>query len=219
MAETIESFVAKLQAEGVQAGRDEAKKLREEAQKQAEKILREARETAEKIVADARGEADNVRERSRTELALAARDAVHRLRETLSRALQAVLTRHVEATLQDGEFLSRLIRDVVMQYARADSEGRDTIDLNVPDAVREQLTEWALKKLSHEAGEAGISINLKGSLERAGFEYSRTDATVEVTADSVVELLCEMVGPRLREILQPGGAEKAMADRGAGQEA
>lgn len=42
MAETIESFVAKLQAEGVQAGREAAEQLEAKARQKAEEIGRQA---------------------------------------------------------------------------------------------------------------------------------------------------------------------------------
>ena len=58
MAESIESFVAKLQAEGVQAGKDAAEKIREEARQQAREIVQHARSEADKIIAEARSQAE-----------------------------------------------------------------------------------------------------------------------------------------------------------------
>jgi len=51
MTETIESFVTKLRTEGVQQGKQEAERIRMEAQKDAESVLAGARSQAEKIVA------------------------------------------------------------------------------------------------------------------------------------------------------------------------
>jgi len=54
MADSIETFVQKLQAEGVQAGRDEAQKLVDEARTEAEGIVAQAGEQAKRITSQAR---------------------------------------------------------------------------------------------------------------------------------------------------------------------
>ena len=94
MAESIETFVAKLQNEGVQAGREEADKIIADAKKQAEQIVADAQDQSEKTIANANAEAENILSRGKTELSLAARDAVLRLQETLGKCLQAIL-RHL----------------------------------------------------------------------------------------------------------------------------
>ena len=207
MAETIESFVAKLQQDGVQAGREEAERIRAEAQRQAETILSDARLKAEAILADARVQADKTLQRVQGELALVSRDAVLRLREALERALKAVLSHKAEIALQDGEFLSRLLHDLVVEYARADCEGRNVMKINVSQQARHQLAEWALREMTHKADQAHMPIDLKGALAHAGFEYSVNDATVEVTVDSVAEMLQEMASPRLREIIRQAAGQ------------
>ena len=42
----------------------------------------------------------------------------------------------------------------------------------------------------------------RGTLEKAGFEYSIEGSTVEVSVDSVTALLAEMIDPELRKILE-----------------
>ena len=42
-------------------------------------------------------------------------------------------------------------------------------------------------------------IDLRGTLAESGFTYEIAGGTVEVTADSVVEVLSEMVGSELRK--------------------
>jgi len=208
MAETIESFVAKLQAEGVQAGQQEADRLRAEAKQQAEEITRQAQKDGEAIVADAKKQADDLLARSRTELDLAVRDAILRLQDALSRMLAAVLARKVEEPLRDHEFLGRLLHDLVMQYVEADCQRREVLKINVAPELREKLIAWALQEIGQEAvEEVRPSLDLKGTLADAGFEYTLGESTVEVTRESVVETLMDLVGPALRETL-----EKALSE-------
>lgn len=208
MAETIESFVAKLQAEGVEAGQREAERLRSEAQQQADETVRQAKEQAAQIVADAEKEAAETVARCKTELSLACRDAILRLQEALTRTLSAILMHDVREPLADSEFLGRLLHDIVMLYVKSDCEQRETLKINVAPEMREKLISWALQEIGKEAVEqVRPSIDLKGTLADAGFEYTHGDSTVEVTRESVVETLMDLVGPALREVLREAAQE------------
>ncbi len=208
MAETIESFVAKLQEEGVQAGRKEADRLRAEAERQAADIIDQARKQAEKILADANQQAEQALARSRTELELASRDAVLRLQEALSRSLSDILGHDAGDLLADSDFLGSLLHDVVMTYVQADFAQREVLRINVSPEMRDKLISWALKVIGEETVErVRPSIDLKGTLADAGFEYTISGSTVEVTRESVVEALMDLVAPPLREVLAKALAE------------
>ena len=182
MAETIESFVAKLQAEGIEAGRQQADQLRQEAEKQAQELLRQAQQQADKI------EADDTLARARTELELAARDATLKLKEALSRALGALLSQRVRQKLEDDDFLGKLLHEIVMTDVKADFEQREVLKINVPPEMREKLISWALKEIGEETVErVRPSIDLRGTLAGAGFEYTVTGSTIEVTRGSIVQ--------------------------------
>lgn len=202
MAETIESFVAKLQAEGVEAGQRDAEKLRAEAQKQAQAIVAQARQEAEKILADAKAQADGLLQRGRTELDLAARDTVLKLRDALGRALCALLTEAAREQLTDPQFISRLLHDLAMLYAESDIEDHDRAIVSIPSEMASQLTSWVLDRVKRTAEGKGMRLDLQTTLAGEGFEYNVAGATIEMTVESVVELLCQMVNPKLEEVLR-----------------
>jgi len=207
MAETIESFVAKLQDEGVQAGKQAAEQIRAEAEKKAEAILAEAKQQAEKAVRTAQAEAKAALERVRTEMQLASRDTLLRLREALNRALAALLAAATKERLADPEFLGPLLREIVLLYAKADAQG-GAIEINVPEPMREQLAKRVLGELAQAAQQPqGAKVDLKGELAEEGFEYTAAGGTVEVTTDSVVATLKAMVSPKLAELLERAAAE------------
>lgn len=208
MADTIETFVAKLQSEGVEAGKQEAEKIRRQAEQDAERTRKQAAEEAEKILTDARNEAENIVARGRTELQLAARDELLRLRDTLGRALQAVLHRGAEAALEDVEFIGKALHEIILTYARADVEGQIRLEIDVSDEMKGKLVDWALHEMVQESREGKhVVIDLHGRLREAGFEYTVDGATVEVTASSVVESLSELVNPELRTMLEQAVSE------------
>ena len=199
MPETIDTFVNKLQTEGVEAGQAAADKIRTEAQQQAEQIIKTAQQQADAIITDAKDQAQANLDRNAAELKLAARDTLLRLRGTLSKILQTVLTKRTESQLADPDFLKSLIQEVVTQYARADSTGVQDITINLSEEHRRQLADWAVTQLSQADSAA---VDLKGALAQAGFEYTIDGATVEVTVESLVETLAEIINTDLRKMLE-----------------
>ncbi len=199
---TLETFVAQLHSEGVETGRHEARRLAAEAREEAAEIIRRAKAEADALLAEARDTASRERERAEAELTLAARDAVIELRTKLNEVLETLLSRAADARLRDPEFLGSLLREMAGAYARADAEGRPT-EVRVPRELAEQLEAWWLKEVA--AGLTGASgLRVEGALREAGFEYRVRGGTVEVSVESTVEKLMEMVRPRLREILDRG---------------
>ncbi|HAU39231.1 MAG TPA: hypothetical protein DCX07_16145 [Phycisphaerales bacterium] len=141
---------------------------------------------------------------------LAARDIVLKLRDALGRAVGAVLAAGAGQKLQDVEFLGSVLHDLILKYAEADIEHGGRIQIDVPGEIRQKLVDWALREMGQDKLEGlKISLDLKGTLAQAGFEYNLTGATVEVTLESVVEMLTKMVSPAMRELL-----DRAMASGG-----
>jgi vacuolar-type H+-ATPase subunit H len=207
MAETVESFVAKLRQQGVEAGREAAEQHLAKARKEADAILADARAQAEKILADAKAQAAAAQAKGRTDMELAARDIALGLREALSRAVREILAAATRRQLADPQFLGNLIRDVVLQYVRADLGKQSSIRIDLSPEMRTRLAEWAIALL-HQPELVGASIDLRGALAQEGFEYQADGANVEVTVESVVESLSELVNPALREMLQHALAHK-----------
>jgi len=203
MAESIETFVAKLQSEGVDAGRQEADAILANAKTEAEKVVADAKDQADKIIAQAKTDAENLLTRGKTELSLASRDAVLSLQETLSKSLQAILRDKTGETLQDVNFLGKVLHELILMYAKNELAAKGGISINVSPELRQQLADWAINEIGQDRlDNIGIHMNLKGTLATAGFEYTATGATVEVTLDSVVETLSSLVGPELRKVLE-----------------
>lgn len=210
MSTALEELVAKLHAEGVESGRAEARRLVEEARREAEAVRRRAEEEAAAIVAGARGEAAALRERTETELRLAARDAVVGLRASLARSLESVLRHGGTPVLSDAGVVRELLTAVVGEHARAEASGARRLEIRVPEALRERLEEWSLGELAALVREGGLEVDVRGGVEGCGFEYRVGATSVEVTVDSVVELLRELVRPGLLAALQDGvGADGA----------
>jgi V/A-type H+/Na+-transporting ATPase subunit E len=201
MTESIETFVSRLHEEGIQAGQADAEKIREQARREAGSIVNDARQEAQRILTQAQSEAKSTLEKGRTELQLAARDAILILRNKIKQILQTVLAGSVKPRLDDPNFLTPLLRDIILQYAHADCEKNRVIKINVSPEQHRKLADWAIDEINHAAQQKGMSIDLKGTLKQTGFEYQMEGATVEVTVESVMEMLMKWIGPGLNQLL------------------
>jgi len=202
MPESIESFVKKLQSEGIAAGEEAAEKIKQKAKREAEKILADAKAEAGNLIAEAKKNAERQLTRGQTELELAVRDAVLKLRQTINRILSTMLTRKVEEYFSNPDYLGAVIREIVKIYAGADAENHPSIEVNLPNDMAQQLRENVLHDLFQRLGDEKDSMELKDTLAEAGFEYKIHGATVEVSPDSVAALISEMVSPALQKILE-----------------
>lgn len=201
MPKSIESFVKKLQSEGIDAGKEAAEEIKREAKRQAEKILADAKAEAEKILAEAKSNADKQIARGQSELELAVRDAILKLRESLGQVLSVMLVRRIEKKLSDPDYLEDIMREVITAYAKADATQLSLMQINVSKKMRDKLNDDVLKDLFQNLSEEQDKMALQATLNKAGFEYKIRGATVEVSSDSVSELISEMVSPALQEII------------------
>jgi V/A-type H+-transporting ATPase subunit E len=200
MPETIESFVSKLQQDGVEAGRQESERIVAEARQEGEQIVADAQRQAQTIVSEAETEAERAAQQGAEQFELAARDTLLKLQKVLEETLMEVLRRSAEEALNDEDFFRRLLHDVAVEYARQDAEGQPRVELNVSQEMVQTANKWALEQLKDE-GEGHPHVDVKGTLRSAGFEYNSADGKVELTPESVAEVLGRMLRPGLREVL------------------
>ena len=208
MPVSIESFVKKLQSEGIDSGKKAAEKIQKEARRDAEKILSDAKAEAEKILNKAKVEADKQLSRARSELELVARDTLLKLRESIARGLTKMLAQNIETKLSDPDYLAEILQEVIAAYAQADANELTSMEVNISKKTREKLNDSVLKDLFRNLGDKHDAIALRATLTKAGFEYKIHGATVEVSPDSLSELILEMVTPTLQETLDKFFVEK-----------
>ena len=65
------------------------------------------------------------------------------------------------------------------------------------------LAEWAQRELNRQraASTPSVKVDVEGTLRQAGFEFRTNNGTVEVTDESVLALLKDIVAPAIRELL------------------
>lgn len=202
MPTNLETFVKTLESEGVDAGKKVAQKIEAEARLTAEKIIAEGKAKAEQIIEKANSEAETIKARMNSSLELASRDAILMLREKISEQINHLLKYNVDKTLSNEKILTDILNQVIPAYAKADSD-KQKIDINISG----NLLEGALQELTNSLKEKNVEVDVKHNLAQAGFEFKIEGSTVEVSTESVTEMLAEMIDPDLQKFLT-GASEK-----------
>jgi len=207
MPTNIESFVETLQAEGVDAGKKAAEKIKTEAREQGDQIIAQAKARAEQMIADAQTEAEKIKARMDSSLELATRDTLILLREKLGELLNALLKQQVDRELSNEKTLSSIMREVILAYSTPATDAETTAEIHVPQELQSRVLTEAIRELARALKNRNIQTDVKANLDHAGFEYKIEGSTLEVSAESVAALLADMIDPQLQQIL-----EKAVAN-------
>ena len=124
MENKLQQLTQKLYEEGLDKGRSEAEKCVAEAQEKAAKIIADARKEAEEIIRKAENKAEDVAKNTATEISLAGKQAVARLKAEIASLITAKSTSEgVKAAAMDGAFIKEMLLSVAKNWNGA-SAGR-----------------------------------------------------------------------------------------------
>ncbi|WP_418992489.1 hypothetical protein [Alistipes sp.] len=186
MENKLQQLTRKLYDEGLEKGRAEAGRLVAEAREEAEKILSEARAQAEDIVKKARVRAEDVEKNTQTEIALAGKQAVARIKEEIATLIVARATAEgVKKTALDPAFIQQMLLSVAKNWNGAQG-GKVSLLALLPESEREKL-DAAFEKSARELLAAGIEVGwskqvktgFRVGAKEGGYYISFSDADLE----------------------------------------
>lgn len=186
MENKLQELTQKLYDEGLEKGRAEAGKLISDARAEAQKILAEAQAQADGIVRAARTKAEDVEKNTLTEIALAGRQAVSKIKSEIAGAIVAKSTgENVKSASLDPEFIREMLVSVAKNWNGADS-GKVTLQALLPEDARAKL-DAAFAKSARALLDAGIEVGWSKSVKtgfkvgakEGGYYISFTDADLE----------------------------------------
>ena len=195
MENKLQQLTQRLYEEGLEKGRTEAEKRVAEAEQQAEKIIADARRKADEIVRQAELKAEDTAKNTQTEIALAGKQAVARLKEEISRMIVAKSTSEgVKAAALDGAFLKEMLLAVAKNWNGAEG-GKIELKALLPEAERAKL-DAAFEKSAKELLAAGIEVGYSERV-KTGFRIAAKEGGYYISfADAELEAL---VSEYLRE--------------------
>ena len=201
MENQLQELTRKLSDEGLEKGRADADKLVSEARDEARKIVSEAETQAAEIVRKAQTKAEDVEKNTLTEISLAGRQAVSKIKSEIASLIVAKsIGEGVKAAALDATFIREMLVSVAKNWNGADS-GKVELQALLPEDARAQL-DAAFAKSAKTLLDAGIEVGwskevktgFKVGARDGGYYISFTDADLEALLgeylrDKVYQLL------------------------------
>ncbi len=192
----VEALIERLQARGVEAGREEADRLLAAARAEAEAMLAAAHSESAEIRAVAERETEALQKASEAALELALRDTVLRLREALLLLLSERLGARVQAALDDPALVGELLRAGAKMLAGEGSLSGEVGGAVLGEAQLAALADLLVRDLAEREPQLRLNPALGGVvLRRAG-----QNIAVELTDELLTAFLFAQLQPRFRKI-------------------
>lgn len=163
MAEELQQLLEKIQHDGVEKANAESTAILARAKADADAILKEAAGKADALRIQAEADAQAFVERARKTVQQAARDTILDVKDSLTKCLDDLLTKDVQAALADPQHVASLALQAIQSLGTADAEVAAAPDL--ARALQAQLAAAAVhgvKVVVDETTGAGFSIRLDG---------------------------------------------------------
>lgn len=195
MENKLQQLTQKLYDEGLEKGRTEADKLVQEAKEKAAKIVADARKEAEEILKQAEMKAEDTAKNTETEIALAGKQAVARLKAEITELIVKKSTSEgVKAATMDAAFIKEMLVAVAKNWNGA-SAGKVELKALLPEAEQKKL-DTAFEKAASELLKAGVEVGYSKEV-KSGFRISEKNGGYYISfADTDLEAL---VSEYLRE--------------------
>jgi V/A-type H+-transporting ATPase subunit E len=200
MAEELQSLLERINEDGVKKAEEEKAKIISEAEKKAEQIIKEAEARAEELMKKASEEAEQNEKRAASAIRQAARDITLALKEELQNRLRAVVKESVGKAMTP-ELMGKIILE--MEKSFIEKNGEESLGLEILinkkdlEAMENHIKAELLKNLKEKPEfsighdfSAGLKIAVKGD-----------DLFFDFSDETLTEIICEYVGPRLAEII------------------
>ena len=200
MENKLKELTERLYGEGLEKGRLEADRLVAEAKEKAAAILAEANAEAEQIVKKAEAKAADTEKNSMTEIQLAGRQAVAKIKSELAGVIIAKSSSEaVKAACVDAEFVKKMLLEVAKNW----SGNAEQVSLKalLPAALEVEFAkvfEASAKELLAAGVEVGYSKEVK-----SGFKVGEKDGGyyISFTDESFEALLDEYLREKVSQLL------------------
>lgn len=196
----LHELTQKLYNEGLEKGRAEAERLVSEAKEAAAKIVADAKAEAEAIAKAAEARAEDIAKNAMTEITLAGRQAVSKIKTEVAEAIIMKSTGDaVKAASVDAAF----IKDMLLAVANNWSASTTDVSLKalLPEQKRAEL-DAAMQKSAEELMKAGVEVGYSKEV-KSGFKVGQKGGGyyISFTDESFDSLLKEYLREKVSNML------------------
>ena len=192
MAEELQSLLERIQKDGVDKANAEAAEIVAKAKAEAASIVKKAKEEAAQAEAAAKTEAEASAKRAEETIRQAARDTILNVEAAVTKLLENLLAKDVEAALSTPAQVAPLALAAITVLGDPTAE----VAANAPRAaaLKSQLAGKAksgIKIVTDESIQSGFSVRLDGGRVEHDFK-----------GDAVVAALAKRLRPQLAALLK-----------------
>ncbi|MBQ3043825.1 MAG: hypothetical protein IJD53_05195 [Alistipes sp.] len=196
----LQELTQKLYNEGLEKGRTEADRLVAEAKQEAAKIIADAKAEAEAVTKAAEVRAEDIAKNAMTEISLAGRQAVSKIKSELAEAIVAKATSDaVKAATIDSTFVKDMLLAVAKNWSAATTDV--SLVALLPEDKRKEL-DAAMQKSADELMKAGIEVGYSKEV-KSGFKVGEKSGGyyISFTDESFDALLKEYLREKVANML------------------
>ena len=196
----LQELTQKLYNDGLEKGRSEADRLIADAKLEAAKILADAKAEAEAIAKAAEVRAEDIAKNAMTEITLAGRQAVSKIKSELAEAVIFKSTGEaVKAAAMDAAFVKDMLLAVAQNWNASTSE--ISLKALLPEQKRAEL-DAAMQKSAAELLKAGVEVGYSKDV-KSGFKVGEKDGGyyISFTDESFDALLKEYLREKVSNML------------------
>ena len=194
----VQELINKIKKDGIEAASDEAARIKQKADTEAVQILDAAGKEAAEIVAKGKQDAERFEKAGVAALEQASRNLVLAFKGEIQALIDRIVQENVTRVYGD-DVLKAVLPDLIKKWSENEA-GSPSIML--PEASLNKIQDYFKSKLSAQL-KKGLELNSDKNLS-GGFRIVEKDGSAyyDFSADSVAELLCSYLNPRLSEILK-----------------
>ena len=173
MGNKLQELTEKLYGEGLEKGRAEAERLVAEAKAEAARILAAAETEAKNIVGNAERKADDVEKNTMTEIALAGKQAVAKIKSEIA---DMIIAKSTSDAVKSASLDAAFVKDMLLEVAR-NWNGKDAAKIELkallPENRRAEF-DAAFEASARELLAAGIEVGYSKDV-KSGFRVGAKD--------------------------------------------
>lgn len=173
MENKLQELTQKLYETGVEKAKNEAEIIIAEARKNADEIIKSANTEAETIISNAKTESDELKKKIESELKLSSKQVISTIKNQITNLIiQDLLSKDLEKSLDDNDFIKSLIELVVKKWDINESQSTD-LQIILPKEKKSDFDKLIKAKINNLL-EKGLVVNFDDNF-KSGFKISPKD--------------------------------------------
>jgi V/A-type H+-transporting ATPase subunit E len=194
----LQELIDKIKKDGIEAATEEAEKTRRAAEAEARRIVEAARKEAAELAEKARLDAERSEKAGRAALEQAARNLLLVFRDEVQALLDSIVAEQTKESFGD-DVLKKALPEMLGAWSPAEQA---SLEVLLSESSLDKVGSYFKTKLSATL-KKGLELGADSGLS-GGFRIAAKDGSAyyDFSAESVSEMLCSYLNPKLAEILR-----------------